>query len=519
MKKIIFLLFASLQLSAQISATFEVDLTQYNGNYTTVEFFRGGQAYPMINVAPDVYSYTTFVPPFQATNYTYKFRVDGINESFVGNESCINITPMDTTRVINLNLNSPSLVCWQQCSPCSVPVYGCIDSTAVNFDSLANINNDSCIYNVTFFVDMSESNITYDTVELNGTFNSWCGNCAQMNDDDNDSVWEITIDLMQGDYDYKFSADNWNVEEDLYELDDCVVGSPPYINRDLIVSENLVLDTVCWNRCYSCETERNFYNVTFQLDMSNYSGNFSVPEVNGTFNNWCGNCWSLDNQGNGIYSKSFNVDTSVHTYKFSADNWSIQEELDSNLSCILLLYDSLSPNGWGFVNRYLNFSDDTILPLVCWDECFGCVQASWDCDGQGNCIDPGNGNGQYSSLSQCELICSTPTWDCDPINGCFLLNDGSGQFSDSLSCVNDCQLVSVNESYNTVDIYPNPSKGHFEINTISTVDRIIVNNKLGEQILSVKNKKSFDLSSYKSGIYFVTLTSKNKEIRTKVIKY
>ena len=85
MKKIIFLLFASLQLSAQISATFEVDLTQYNGNYTTVEFLRGGQAYPMTNVAPDVYSYTSFVPPFQATNYTYKFRVDGINESFIGN--------------------------------------------------------------------------------------------------------------------------------------------------------------------------------------------------------------------------------------------------------------------------------------------------------------------------------------------------------------------------------------------------------------------------------------------------
>ena len=38
MKKIIFLLFASLQLSAQINATFEVDLTQYSGNYTTVEF-------------------------------------------------------------------------------------------------------------------------------------------------------------------------------------------------------------------------------------------------------------------------------------------------------------------------------------------------------------------------------------------------------------------------------------------------------------------------------------------------
>ena len=30
---------------------------------------------------------------------------------------------------------------------------------------------------------------------------------------------------------------------------------------------------------------------------------------------------------------------------------------------------------------------------------------SWDCDGQGNCYDPGNGNGQYMTLGACELEC------------------------------------------------------------------------------------------------------------------
>ena len=30
-------------------------------------------------------------------------------------------------------------------------------------------------------------------------------------------------------------------------------------------------------------------------------------------------------QGNNIYSRSFNIDTSLHTFKFSADNWLIQE--------------------------------------------------------------------------------------------------------------------------------------------------------------------------------------------------
>ena len=31
-------------------------------------------------------------------------------------------------------------------------------------------------------------------------------------------------------------------------------------------------------------------NVTFQVDMSNVSSSFTSPEVNGTFNSWCGCC-------------------------------------------------------------------------------------------------------------------------------------------------------------------------------------------------------------------------------------
>ena len=35
--------------------------------------------------------------------------------------------------------------------------------------------------------------------------------------------------------------------------------------------------------------------------------------------------------------------------------------------------------------------------------------ASWDCDGQGNCSDPGTGNGQYISLSACQSVCGVTT--------------------------------------------------------------------------------------------------------------
>ena len=36
-------------------------------------------------------------------------------------------------------------------------------------------------------------------------------------------------------------------------------------------------------------------------------------------------------------------------------------------------------------------------------------QSSWDCDGQGNCSDPGSGNGQYISLTDCQSFCGVTT--------------------------------------------------------------------------------------------------------------
>ncbi|MFZ4784947.1 MAG: hypothetical protein ACOYLH_05670, partial [Flavobacteriales bacterium] len=35
------------------------------------------------------------------------------------------------------------------------------------------------------------------------------------------------------------------------------------------------------------------FNVTFRVDMSNVTDAFTAPEVNGTFNNWCGNCAAM----------------------------------------------------------------------------------------------------------------------------------------------------------------------------------------------------------------------------------
>jgi hypothetical protein len=71
----------------------------------------------------------------------------------------------------------------------------------------------------------------------------------------------------------------------------------------------------------------------------------------------------------------------------------------------------------------------------------GTPTPSWDCptNSPGGCYDPGNGNGQYSSLAACQAVCGTPTpsWDCG-IFGCYDPGTGMGQYTSLSSCQAVC---------------------------------------------------------------------------------
>ena len=189
--------------------------------------------------------------------------------------------------------------------------------------------------NVTFQVDMSTVSSSFSFPEVNGTFNNWCGNCWSMTDADNDNVWEVTGKVLKNtDFEFKFAADNWNIQENLFSGDPCVVSNFGFTNRTLNVSSDTVLPVVCWESCGPCGSGTSAYNVTFQLDMNGVSG-FNTPEVNGTFNNWCGSCWQMsDIDGDNVWQFTTLLAPGTYEFKFSADNWNIQEVLDSSLSCV-----------------------------------------------------------------------------------------------------------------------------------------------------------------------------------------
>ena len=135
--------------------------------------------------------------------------------------------------------------------------------------------------NVTFKLDMTQQT-GFTTPEVNGTFNGWCGaTCNPMTDANSDGIWEATIALLPGDYEYKFAYDNWvNNGEQLIPGSSCTVTNSGFTNRVLTVGTTaMVLPTVCWNSC-SATCGAPLVPVTFKVDMTQQTG-FTIPEVNG----------------------------------------------------------------------------------------------------------------------------------------------------------------------------------------------------------------------------------------------
>lgn len=108
------------------------------------------------------------------------------------------------------------------------------------------------------------------------------------------------------------------------------------------------------------------FNVTFRVDMSNETG-FVNPELNGTFNNWCGSCAAMSNiEGTAIWEITIDLPAGNHEYKFSYDNWSGQEILPAGSPCTVTV--------GSFTNRIITVNSDMELPLVCFGTCSTCVE-------------------------------------------------------------------------------------------------------------------------------------------------
>ena len=70
---------------------------------------------------------------------------------------------------------------------------------------------------VNFYIDMNDSdfpNADYPSVVINGSWNGWAAWGVVLNDDNQDGIWEGSLDYTAGSYEYVIAvsgpADNWS---------------------------------------------------------------------------------------------------------------------------------------------------------------------------------------------------------------------------------------------------------------------------------------------------------------------
>lgn len=335
------------------SVTFQVDMNNYTGTFTTVyvnSTFNAwcGSCNPLSDADSNGVWEVTL--PLTADTIEFKYTLDGwtVQENLTSGLSCTKTSGPNTNRELIFTSDTVlPVVCWESCSPCGA----------------------SSSHNITFQVDMSTYTGSFTTPEVNGEFNGWCGNCAPMADPDGDDIWEIVVPVTADSIEYKFSHDNWGGQESLTPGTPCTKTTSGFTNRFMHVTKDTVLPAVCWESCVTCGGAPISADVTFQLDLSDYTGSYTDVNINGTFNGWCGNCAKMtDIDGDSIYEITINVPTDTIEFKYTLDGWAIQESLTPGASCTKTTSDSTGT----FTNRYLVPSGDTTLPAVCWNECVAC---------------------------------------------------------------------------------------------------------------------------------------------------
>jgi len=229
----------------QPTVTFQVDMAQSNAPAGAIPYVNGtyngwcGNCNPMTNIGGTVWSLTVPLPA--NANYEYKFTYNGWDgsENLLAGSSCTVTAWGFTNRSLAVGTTDVvlPLVCWNSCSACG-------PQSAV-----------------TFKVDMTQYNLAPGLVpEVNGTFNGWCGNCNSMTDANGDGVWETTVVIPNGSYQYKFSISNWAQQESLTPGSSCTVTLDGFTNRTLSLTAgstllpyaSVVIPTVCWNSCSAC---------------------------------------------------------------------------------------------------------------------------------------------------------------------------------------------------------------------------------------------------------------------------
>lgn len=224
--------------------------------------------------------------------------------------------------------------------------------------------------NVTFQVDMNAETISAFGVHIAGNFqtaaglgDNWAPGSTLVSDTNSDGVYEITVSLPTGTYEYKFINGNaWGMNEN--PPSDCSIGTNH--NREVVVGNTeLVLPVVPFNGCIIyLHLAVNMTGQVVSSDGVHVMGDFQ--QAAGFPDNWDPSSIALtDLNKDGTYEVKLNVPFGDYQYLFvNGKNKNAEEILPAECTV---------PGANGKQNRPTHFSaNDNNLTVHCFNSCVTC---------------------------------------------------------------------------------------------------------------------------------------------------
>ena len=240
------------------------------------------------------------------------------------------------------------VICFSACGPCQAPTP------------------------VLFRVDMTLQTVNANGPHVAGSFQGWNPGDANtlMTDPDGDNIYEVTLLLQPGTYQYKFvNGAAWADGNESLPAD-CNVGG----NREVVVAADPVVEHFCYNQCGAeCVVDPAAADITFRVNMLNTAPDAAGVWMIGGFTNpaWqAGAVQMTDADGDNVYECTVNIGGSADIqYKFmNGDvNAPVNEEGTGIINCGIA-------NGVGGYNRlHTRTGIAEVLNTVCFDSCADCI--------------------------------------------------------------------------------------------------------------------------------------------------
>jgi hypothetical protein len=351
-------------------------------------------------------------------------------------DNCMNMFTQDQKNrmIASINTSRSGLLTSNGCTNTD---YGCTDPTAFNYSAIAITDDGSCCF-VSGCTDLLAVN--YDPLACfdNGLCTApilGCTNPTSSNYDPNAN----TVIASGGALDNTFNSGSYFNNDQHLNFDAskvCVIKSAIIysegtntISFELRDNNGTVIDDTTLNVVAGQQTITLNFNVPIANDLQLGVSPGALTNL-GLYRNNAGASYPYD-IASAINITSSSASTSPYDYYYFYYN------IEVETPCLNTTQATYDCDGQGNCSDPGTGNGMYTSLNACQTNCI--IAVTYDCDGQGNCTDPGNGNGMYTSLNACQTNCIIPvTYDCDGQGNCTDPGNGNGMYTSLNTCQTNC---------------------------------------------------------------------------------